>query len=152
MSELKVYKMVGEDYCDDSYCVVPSDVYLKSEADELIAELEEKHKKEVLQIRSAFNSLLRRTRTKRAQLRKEKRAAKHALKNLRVAFADAMRQVWSKEFELCYHENVSSRKAITALTLELFWEKVKTLLKATSQRNLPTTTQPPSRAKENQNG
>ena len=93
MSKLKVYKMVGEDYCDDSFCVVPSDVYLKSEADELIAELEEKHKKEVLQIRSAFNSLLRQTRTKRAQLRKEKRAAKHALKNLRVAFADAMRQV-----------------------------------------------------------
>ena len=71
MRELKVYKMVGEDYCDDSFCVVPSDVYLKSEADELIAELEEKHKKEVLQIRSAFNSLFRQTRTKRARLRKE---------------------------------------------------------------------------------
>ena len=37
MSKLKVYKMVGEDYCDDSFCVVPSDVYLKSEADELIS-------------------------------------------------------------------------------------------------------------------
>ena len=36
MSELKVYKMVGEDYCDDSFCVVPYDVYLKSEADEVI--------------------------------------------------------------------------------------------------------------------
>ena len=126
MSELKVYKMISEDYCDDSFCVVPSDVYLKSEADELIAELEEKHKKEVLQIRSAFNSLFKQTRTKRAQLRKEKRAAKHALKNLRVAFADAMRQVWSKEVELCYHENVSSRQAIT---LELFWDKVKDTLK-----------------------
>ena len=126
MSELKVYKMVGEDYCDDSFCVVPSDVYLKSEADELIAELEEKHKKEVLQIRSAFNSLFRQTRTKRAQLRKEKRAAKHALKNLRVAFADAMRQVWSKEVELCDYENVSSYQEIT---LELFWEKVKDTLK-----------------------
>ena len=101
-------------------------VYIESEADNLIAELEEKHKKEVLQIRSAFNSLFRQTRTKRAQLRKEKRAAKHALKNLRVAFADAMRQVWSKEVELCYHENVSSRQA---LTLELFWDKVKDTLK-----------------------
>ena len=39
MSELKVYKMVGEDYCDDSYCVVPSDVYLKSEVDEELAKL-----------------------------------------------------------------------------------------------------------------
>ena len=127
MRELKVYKMVDKYYCDDSFCVVPSDVYLKSEADELIAELEEKHKKEVLQIRSAFNSLFGQTRAKRAQLRKEKRAAKHALKNLRVAFADAMRQVWSKEVELCYHENVSSRQA---LTLELFWDKVKDTLKS----------------------
>ena len=40
MSEqLNSYKMVGEDYCDDSFCIVPSDVYLKSEADKLIAEL-----------------------------------------------------------------------------------------------------------------
>ena len=66
MSELKVYKMVDEYYCDDSFCVVPSDVYLKSEADKLIAELEEKHQKEVLQILLAFNSLL-------IQLRKEER-------------------------------------------------------------------------------
>ena len=36
MSELKVYKMVDKDYCDDSFCVVPSDVYLKSEVDEVI--------------------------------------------------------------------------------------------------------------------
>ena len=39
MSELKAYKMIDEDYCDDAFCVVPSDVYLKSEADKLIAEL-----------------------------------------------------------------------------------------------------------------
>ena len=39
MRELKVYKMVGEDYCDDSFCVVPSDVYLKSEVDEELAKL-----------------------------------------------------------------------------------------------------------------
>ena len=39
MSELKVYKMVGEDYCDDSFCIVPSDVYLKSEVDEVIEAL-----------------------------------------------------------------------------------------------------------------
>lgn len=39
MSELKVYKMIDEDYCDDSFCVVPSDVYLKSEADEELAKL-----------------------------------------------------------------------------------------------------------------
>lgn len=37
--ELKVYKMVDKDYCDDSFCVVPSDVYLKSEVDEEIAKL-----------------------------------------------------------------------------------------------------------------
>lgn len=39
MSELKVYKMVDENYCDDSFCVVPSDVYLKSEVDEELAKL-----------------------------------------------------------------------------------------------------------------
>lgn len=96
--------------------------YLKEDADKVIDNLQ----KEVLQSRSAFNSLFGQTRAKRAQLRKEKRAAKHALKNLRVAFADAMRQVWSKEVELCNHENVSSHQA---LNLELFWEKVKDTLK-----------------------
>ena len=39
MSELKVYKMIDKDYCDDSFCIVPSDVYLKSEADEELAKL-----------------------------------------------------------------------------------------------------------------
>jgi hypothetical protein len=39
MSELKSYKMVDEDYCDNALCVVPSDVYLKSEADEVIRRL-----------------------------------------------------------------------------------------------------------------
>ena len=39
MNELKVYKMVDEYYCDDSFCVVPSDVYLKSEVDEELAKL-----------------------------------------------------------------------------------------------------------------
>lgn len=39
MSGLKVYKMVDEEYCDDSFCVIPSDVYLKSEADEELAKL-----------------------------------------------------------------------------------------------------------------
>lgn len=36
MNELKVYKMVDKDYCDDSFCIIPSDVYLKSEADKCI--------------------------------------------------------------------------------------------------------------------
>ena len=42
--------------------------YLKEDADKVIAKLQ----KEVLQSRSAFNSLLRQTRSKRAQLRKKK--------------------------------------------------------------------------------
>jgi hypothetical protein len=33
MSELKAYKMVDEKYCTDCLCVIPSEVYLKSEAD-----------------------------------------------------------------------------------------------------------------------
>ena len=44
MSELKTHKMIDEKYCDDSFCVVPSDVYLKSEADEVIEEL--KHQRD----------------------------------------------------------------------------------------------------------
>lgn len=44
MSELKSYKMVDEYYCDDAFCVIPSDVYLKSEADEVIRKHEEKNK------------------------------------------------------------------------------------------------------------
>jgi hypothetical protein len=50
MSELKTYKMVDEKYCTDCVCVIPSEVYLKSEADKVIAELEENHKKEVGQL------------------------------------------------------------------------------------------------------
>ena len=37
--QLKSYKMVDEDYCDNVLCVIASDVYLKSEVDKLIAEL-----------------------------------------------------------------------------------------------------------------
>ena len=44
MSELKTHKMIDEKYCDDSFCVVPSDVYLKSEADKVIEEL--KHQRD----------------------------------------------------------------------------------------------------------
>ena len=42
MSELKTYKMVDEKYCTDCVCVIPSEVYLKSEADKVIAELKQK--------------------------------------------------------------------------------------------------------------
>ena len=39
MNGLKSYRMVDEDYCDNTFYVVPSDVYLKSEADEVIRRL-----------------------------------------------------------------------------------------------------------------
>lgn len=42
MSELKTYKMVDEKYCTDCVCVIPSEVYLKSEADKVIAEKDTK--------------------------------------------------------------------------------------------------------------
>lgn len=44
MSELKTYKMVDEKYCTDCVCVIPSEVYLKSEVDKVIAELNRKIK------------------------------------------------------------------------------------------------------------
>ena len=42
MIELKTYKMVDEKYCTDCVCVIPSEVYLKKDADAAIAELKEK--------------------------------------------------------------------------------------------------------------
>lgn len=36
--------MIDEKFCDDSFCVVPSDVYLKSEADEFIESLKTYYK------------------------------------------------------------------------------------------------------------
>lgn len=50
MNEHKTYRMVDEKYCTDCVCVIPSEVYIKSEADKVIAELEESHKKEVEQL------------------------------------------------------------------------------------------------------
>lgn len=52
MSELKVYKMIDKDYCDDSFCVEPSDVYLKSEVDEVICH--QKYKRCVAIARRCF--------------------------------------------------------------------------------------------------
>ena len=39
MSELKAYKMVNELYCTNCPSVIPAEVYFKSEADKVIAEL-----------------------------------------------------------------------------------------------------------------
>lgn len=50
MSELKAYKMVNAQYLTDRPCVIPADVYFKSEADKVIAELEESHKTEVKEL------------------------------------------------------------------------------------------------------
>ena len=52
MSELKTHKMIDEKYCDDSFCVVPSDVYLKSEVDEVICH--QKYKRCVAIARRCF--------------------------------------------------------------------------------------------------
>ena len=45
MSELKAYKMVDEKYCTDCVCVIPSEVYLKYEADKVIAELKNENER-----------------------------------------------------------------------------------------------------------
>ena len=58
MSELKAYKMVDEKYCTDCLCVIPSEVYLKSEADKVIAELE----KEIDELQDKVTDLLLRDR------------------------------------------------------------------------------------------
>ena len=52
MSELKTYKMVDEKYCTDCVCVIPSEVYLKSEVDAVITKLKDEIKrKEGVEVR-----------------------------------------------------------------------------------------------------
>lgn len=52
MRELKTYKMVDEKYCADCVCVIPSEVYLKSEADKVIAEKDA----EIVELKRNLNS------------------------------------------------------------------------------------------------
>ena len=59
-NKLKAYKMIDEKYCDDSFCVVPSDVYLKSEADEELAKLN-RQVKFLQTTHSSCNNLLEHT-------------------------------------------------------------------------------------------
>lgn len=66
MSELKTYKMVDEKYCTDCVCVIPSEVYLKSEADYEINKLQNKvadlllrDKNMALNFNNVFNALAR---------------------------------------------------------------------------------------------
>lgn len=41
MSELKAYKMVNELYCTNRASVIPAEVYFKSDADKVIAALQD---------------------------------------------------------------------------------------------------------------
>ena len=45
MTKLKHYKMVDAKYCTDCVCVIPSEVYLKHDVDDVIAELEAENKR-----------------------------------------------------------------------------------------------------------
>lgn len=55
MSELKTYKMVDEKYCTDCVCVIPSEVYIKSEADKVIAYRD----CEIKKLKDSLNKLLK---------------------------------------------------------------------------------------------
>ena len=56
MSELESHKMVDEKYCTDCVCVIPSEVYLKSEADKVIKDLENRLQAANKQIENLINS------------------------------------------------------------------------------------------------
>lgn len=116
-------------YDREKECWMDVNACLESDAVALVDRLEN----QIFEERTKWNTLSNIYRTRRNKLCKklhllhEKCKEKDsALKNLRVAFADAMRQIWSKEVELCHHEYVSSHRA---LTLEHFWDKVKDTLK-----------------------
>ena len=84
MSELKSYKMVDEDYCDNALCVVPSDVYLKSEADKVIAELRKERDWLAKDRAQAYDDL-----EKRAQLNiKQEESNRHNKYKRCLAMAD----------------------------------------------------------------
>ena len=56
MSELESHKMVDEKYCTDCVCVISSEVYIKSEADKVIADLEDRLQAANEQVENLINS------------------------------------------------------------------------------------------------
>ena len=97
MIELKTYKMVDEKYCTDCVCVIPSEVYLKSEVDAFITELKDEIKrKEGVEIRWFERCIEART---------ENRKLKRALWIARAKIAKAMKAVDNLDNYLSLHKN-----------------------------------------------
>ena len=84
MSELKAYKMVNEMYCTDVR-VIPAEVYFKSEADKVIAELKKERDWLAKDRAQAYDDL-----EKRAQLNiKQEESIRHSNHKRCLAMAKA---------------------------------------------------------------
>lgn len=126
-SKIKLTKVRFYDY--EKECWMDTNACLESDAIALVNRLEN----QIFEERKKWNTLSNIYRSRRKTLR-EKLSALYkkceekdlALRKLRVAFADAMRQIWDKEGELCDRDFVSS---IQAYTLRERWNFIKNVLK-----------------------
>lgn len=126
-SKIKLTKVRFYDY--EKECWMDTNACLESDAIALVNRLEN----QIFEERKKWNTLSNIYRSRRKTLR-EKLSALYkkceekdlALRKLRVAFADAMRQIWDKEGELCDRDHVSS---IQAYTLRERWNFIKNVLK-----------------------
>lgn len=126
-SKIKLTKVRFYDY--EKECWMDTNACLESDAIALVNRLEN----QIFEERKKWNTLSNIYRSRRKTLR-EKLSALYkkceekdlALRKLRVAFADAMRQIWDKEGELCDRDQVS---CIQAYTLRERWNFIKNVLK-----------------------
>lgn len=126
-SKIKLTKVRFYDY--EKECWMDTNACLESDAIALVNRLEN----QIFEERKKWNTLSNIYRSRRKTLR-EKLSALYkkceekdlALRKLRVAFADAMRQIWDKEGELCDRDQVSGTQAFT---MSRRWEMIKEILK-----------------------
>lgn len=126
-SKIKLTKVRFYDY--EKECWMDTNACLESDAIALVNRLEN----QIFEERKKWNTLSNIYRSRRKTLR-EKLSALYkkceekdlALRKLRVAFADVMRQIWDKEGELCDRDQVSSMQAYT---LRERWNFIKNVLK-----------------------
>ena len=126
-SKIKLNKVRFYDY--EKECWVNVNACLESDVVALVNRLE----KQILEERTKWNTLSNIYRSRRKKLReklhllyKKCEEKDSALKRLRVAFANAMSNVWDKEGDICDHEQVSSMQAYT---MSRRWEMIKEILK-----------------------
>lgn len=126
-SKIKLTKVRFYDY--EKECWMDTNACLESDAIALVNRLEN----QIFEERKKWNTLSNIYRSRRKKLceklhllYKKCEEKDSALKWLRVAFANAMSDVWDKERDICDHEQVSSMQAYT---MSRRWEWIKEILK-----------------------